>query len=261
MYSEISAILEGFFNPIHELSAIQNVSNTPIELMTYLKLRHDLNPDPNDYKRSARTTIGSTNVILVINSKVDRMIQEYTIFEGVPTAIILFPVYVTEDMDFSSDTSEIILSVVTFLCTIARNYIAKNAVGMISKDTIDGYLLVTLSSPFIIYSHVMYETYKSRISFDDICDHIKEIYGREFGNDDSNSNNILKDGFILLFAENVATYINLVQDVGIYNLLDCGYIVGDDLINIKADEKGLERIHIGNTKKDQSDETDDSGEE
>lgn len=257
MYSEISAVLEGFFNPIHELSAIQNVSNTPIELTTYLKLRYNLTPDPSNYKRSARTTIGNTNIILVINSEVDRVLQEYTLIDGVPTAVILFPVYVTEDMEFDNDTSEIILAIVTFLCNIASDYISKNVPGKAVAGIVDGYLLVNIAAPFIIYDHVMYETYKARVSFDALCDHIKDIYDNEF-KDDSGKNPI-KYNVVDLFINNIPTYINLVQDVGIYNLLDNAYIVGDDYINIKVGKDGREFINV--VKKDKKNETDGKSEE
>ena len=256
MYSEISAVLEGFFNPVHELSAIQNVSNTPIELMTYLKLRFNLTPDPSNYKRSARTTIGNTNVILIINSETNQVLQEYTLMEGAPTAIVIFPVYVTEDVDFSTDTSEIILSLVTFLCNIASTYNSSCTIGKAVRGIVDGYLLVNIAAPFIIYDHVMYETYKARVPFDDLCAHIKEMYENEFYGNLSES---FKHDIVTLFINNIATYINLVQDVGIYNLLDNAYIVGDDLINIKRGKDGKEFINV--VKKDENNETDGKSEE
>ena len=115
MYSEISNAMEGFFTPVGEINAIVNASNTDTKLMTYLSLVEGLKSDPSTYKRSITIKESNMQYILVVNSSVDRMIADNTIFNGIPTKIFIYPESVTTDDGSNREVHKYIMDTIAII--------------------------------------------------------------------------------------------------------------------------------------------------
>src|SRR5699024_4936052 len=175
MYKEIAEVMESFFTPIGKVNAIINASNIDIKLMTYLTLAEGLESNPNNYKRIRTIEIPGINrqVILVINSEVETASIDNIMFNGKPTTILIYPESVTLDDGSDDQTKKYIVAGLVTILDMMRN-------ELLSSHTLRGgeYAIevVTFFAPIIMIADVMYETYKARVSIDEVYKIIEESY-------------------------------------------------------------------------------------
>lgn len=224
MYKEIAEAMESFFTPIGKVNAIINASNIDIKLMTYLTLGEGLESNPNNYKRVRTIEIPGANrqVILVINSEIKTPTIDNIMFNGRPTTILIYPESVTLDDGSDDQTKKYIVAGLVTILDMMRN-------ELLSSHTLRGgeYAIevVTFFAPIIMIADVMYETYKARVSIDEVYKIIEESYKYAF----NAKENILMsfDTIIKIFIEDIPKYTVLLEEVGVEDLLDNGYIVGE----------------------------------
>lgn len=224
MYKEIAEVMESFFTPIGKVNAIINASNIDIKLMTYLTLAEGLESNPNNYKRIRTIEIPGINrqVILVINSEVETASIDNIMFNGKPTTILIYPESVTLDDGSDDQTKKYIVAGLVTILDMMRN-------ELLSSHTLRGgeYAIevVTFFAPIIMIADVMYETYKARVSIDEVYKIIEESYKYAL----NAKENILMsfDTIIKIFIEDTPKYTVLLEEIGVEDLLDNGYIIGE----------------------------------
>lgn len=224
MYKEIAEAMESFFTPIGKVNAIINASNTDIKLMTYLTLAEGLESNPNNYKRVRTIEIPGINrqVILAINSEVETPSIDNIMFNGRPTTILIYPESVTLD-DGSDDQTKkyIVAGLVTILDMVKSELLSSHGL----KGNEYSIEVVTFFAPMIMIADIMYETYKARVSMDELYKIIE--YSYKYALNDKGNILMSFDTIINLFIEDIPKYTVLLEEVGVEDLLDNGYIIGE----------------------------------
>lgn len=217
MFRTIADAMEKFFTPIQEINSIINASNTNVDLMTLLSLLSKLSPDPKNYKRTTEFKVGDYSFILIINSEVKQLTLHRILFDGKPTSVYIFPEEFTIDDGSNKEVQEYIAGAV---CSIV-----KTATSSIDKIKFDGLQVILLYANFIMCSYVLYNTYKARVSIDEIYTIIKDAYNNVFHIDEEDNQSFV--AITESIEEDLPNILALIQEVGIYKLLDCSYIVAD----------------------------------
>lgn len=224
MYKEIAEAMESFFTPIGKVNAIINASNIDIKLMTYLTLAEGLESNPNNYKRVRTIEIPGINrqVILVINSEVETASIDNIMFNGKPTTILIYPESVTLD-DGSDDQTKkyIVAGLVTILDMVRSELLSSHGLKG-SEYSIE---VVTFFAPMIMIADIMYETYKARVSMDELYKIIE--YSYKYALNDNGNILMSFDTIIKIFIEDIPKYTVLLEEIGVEDLLDNGYIIGE----------------------------------
>lgn len=224
MYKEIAEAMESFFTPIGKVNAIINASNIDIKLMTYLTLVEGLESNPNNYKRVRTIEIPGANrqVILVINSEIETPIIDDIMFNGKPTTILIYPESVTLDDGSDEQTKKYIVAGLVTILDMMRNELLSSRTLRGGEYAIE---VVTFFAPIIMIADVMYETYKARVSIDEVYKIIEESYKYAL----NAKENILMgfDTIIKIFIEDIPKYTVLLEEIGVEDLLDNGYIIGE----------------------------------
>lgn len=224
MYKEIAEAMESFFTPIGKVNAIINASNIDIKLMTYLTLAEGLESNPNNYKRVRTIEIPGINrqVILVINSEMETPSIDNIMFNGKPTTILIYPESVTFD-DGSDDQTKkyIVAGLVTILDMVRSELLSSHGL----KGNEYSIEVVTFFAPMIMIADIMYETYKARVSMDELYKIIE--YSYKYALNDNGNILMSFDTIINLFIEDIPKYTVLLEEIGVEDLLDNGYIIGE----------------------------------
>lgn len=224
MYKEIAEVMESFFTTIGKVNAIINASNIDIKLMTYLTLAEGLESNPNNYKRVRTIEIPGINrqAILVINSEIETPIIDDIMFNGKPTTILIYPESVTLDDGSDEQTKKYIVAGLVTILDMMRNELLSSRTLRGGEYAIE---VVTFFAPIIMIADVMYETYKARVSIDEVYKIIEESYKYAL----NAKENILMgfDTIIKIFIEDIPKYTVLLEEVGVEDLLDNGYIIGE----------------------------------
>lgn len=224
MYKEIAEAMESFFTPIGKVNAIINASNIDIKLMTYLTLAEGLESNPNNYKRVRTIEIPGINrqVILVINSEVETASIDNIMFNGKPTTILIYPESVTLD-DGSDDQTKkyIVAGLVTILDMVRSELLSSHGL----KGNEYSIEVVTFFAPMIMIADIMYETYKARVSMDELYKIIE--YSYKYALNDNGNILMSFDTIIKIFIEDIPKYTVLLEEIGVEDLLDNGYIIGE----------------------------------
>lgn len=224
MYKEIAEAMESFFTPIGKVNAIINASNIDIKLMTYLTLAEGLESNPNNYKRVRTIEIPGINrqVILVINSEVETASIDNIMFNGKPTTILIYPESVTLD-DGSDDQTKkyIVAGLVTILDMVRSELLSFHGL----KGNEYSIEVVTFFAPMIMIADIMYETYKARVSMDELYKIIE--YSYKYALNDNGNILMSFDTIIKIFIEDIPKYTVLLEEIGVEDLLDNGYIIGE----------------------------------
>lgn len=224
MYKEIAEAMESFFTPIGKVNAIINASNIDIKLMTYLTLAEGLESNPNNYKRVRAIEIPGINrqVILVINSEVETPSIDNIMFNGKPTTILIYPESVTLD-DGSDDQTKkyIVAGLVTILDMVRTELLSSHGL----KGNEYSIEVVTFFAPMIMIADIMYETYKARVSMDELYKIIE--YSYKYALNDNGNILMSFDTIIKIFIEDIPKYTVLLEEIGVEDLLDNGYIIGE----------------------------------
>lgn len=216
MFNEISEGMEKFFTPVSYVNNIINASNADVDLLTLLNIITNLDPDPKNYKRVTTFKSGNNQFILVINSKVERLKMFNLYFKGYDTSIYLFPEKYTMDDGTDRKIQE---DIVACVCSMVKH---------IESPTIDinGSMknMLFMYASYMISASVLYNTYKARVSIDDVYNIINTAY-HSVMIDNENTNSSLS-AIVECFEEDIQDIMILIEEVGIYKLLDCSFICG-----------------------------------
>lgn len=256
MYKEIAEAMESFFTPIGKVNAIISASNIDIKLMTYLTLAEGLESNPNNYKRVRTIEIPGINrqVILVINSEIKEPSINNIIFGGKPTTILLYPESVTLDDGNDDQIKKYIIVGLVRTLDMVRN-------ELLSSHTLRGneYAIevVTFFAPMVMITDIIYETYKARVSIDELYKIIEYSYKYAFGVKEDSIIDL--DSIIKIFIEDIPKYTVLIEEVGVEDLLDNGYIIGEyKEFKKRYDKELLKRDKGDKSHPENDDEGDDS---
>ena len=218
MFNEISEGMEKFFTPVSYVNNIINASNADVDLLTLLNIITHLDTDPKNYKRVTTFKSGSHQFILVINSKVERCMMFNLYFKGYDTSIYLFPEeYTTDD----GTDRKIQKDIVGCVCSIVK-HIEPPIIGIDDDGTKN---MLFMYASYMISASVLYNTYKARVSIDDVYNIINTAYHSIMIDNESTTNAL--SVMVECFEEDIQDIMILIEEVGIYKLLDCSFICGE----------------------------------
>lgn len=219
MFEEITSALKVTFLPIAKIMGVELLSETPINMMTFLALKYDIDPDIKKFKRTQKSTIDNKNYFFIVNDDIKEFKRDTTIFDGKETTIYLYPSEIIEDgyvdkmCDNALDTIYDVVNSFAFSNSIDPDHIGTT------------YKILVMAIPTMFMSWVS-EVFKREDEYTQIEIFLSALKRQEAKNEINWTTGYIDNGI-------AKEYLKLVNGTSVYNLLDNGFIVGDDIIFTK----------------------------